>query len=361
MAHEIVGFMREQGYDDSEIREAIGPDMLSEISHIDEELGVTGTPMNRYDQGGAFDDAPAAVYDILSVARSERRPPGPQVVLAPGAAKTRPAKAVRVDTEKSYKGFRRAMKPRAPGAGDAPQNVPSLDALAEREKQILMGEDAGEFYRRDDGSEALWGDFYRRRDGAEALWGESILGASQVCVLCGGGSPGRAICGSCANYAVVGFGERGSAADIYTDDALEAGTAAQLELLGDIAALETPWPAYDEAHGVIPLSFSQPEAGHHIAAWQSGPDLYSSLRIMGWDRQPRILTATAKFDKAMEAVVGYAARAGISPAELIGIAAPLARRLGASALIPRVAAASPGLLRMARTDEPFIALVGGQY
>lgn len=342
MAHEIVGFLKDEGYSDSDVEGMLTPmeyydggeSVLDPGPAIEMDPGLVGPPSTRYDKGPSM--------DILREAQASRQRPGPQVIV-PAAARApagKKVKAVRVDTEGSYRAWRK--RPAQMSLEDSPQHAPSIEALAEHEQRILMGDSVGA----GDG-------FYRRDDGAGSF---AMLSAGQSCVLCGSASPGTSVCGGCRGSVVVGFGERGSAADIYDDDA-----PTLTDLLGDLDALETPMQQYDGGDSAIPLSFTQREAAQHVAAWQSGPDVYSSIRLTGWDGEPRILTSTTRLDRATADVVGYAARAGVDSVSLIGVVGPLARQLAAGGLIPRLAAASPVLLGLARrlSNGPFIAVVGG--
>lgn len=385
MEHEIVGFLKEQGYDDHDIGEMLtpmeqynnggsrtgavsqsfwGPDAGARIPS---DTGMDlGTPLERDDAG--------ALRAILTVARDSRRRPGPQAAVAPGALQGN-VKPVRVDSEESYRNLRRAMDKRP--TGDLPHNAPSIDDLAEQGQRELMGEARGV-------------DFYT----AERPIGLCGLLSEQACLLCGTKYAGTALCQRCRQsprlQALLGFGERGAASDIYGGgvDSVVGYTARQSELtpyqssvgytarqmeldpykssvvdlLGDLAALETPSTLTEDlSEETIRLSFSRPDMNKHIASWQHGPDLYSSIRMTGWDGAPRVLTATMPYAKSMGVVVGYATRAGVPPAQLIGMAHPLAQQLGASSLLPRLAASSPAVLGAARAVKkagPLIVVTG---
>lgn len=111
--------------------------------------------------------------------------------------------------------------------------------------------------------------------------------------------------------------------------------------MDEAAALMSPSDASAET---IPLSFEQPDAEEHVATWKQGDNLYASMRVVGWDGCPRILTTTTPYHKEVGAVVGYATRAGVSPSAMLGVLDPLARTLGVSSLVPRLAASAPAVL-----------------
>lgn len=115
-------------------------------------------------------------------------------------------------------------------------------------------------------------------------------------------------------------------------------------LIGNVLALSVPSTVYAEE---IPLSFHRPDQHQHIAAWRQGAHIYGSIRVTGWDGQPRILTGATPYAKEVGIVVGYATSARIPPAHTLAVLDPLARQLGASRLLPRLAASAPSVLRMA--------------
>ena len=360
MSHEIVGHLIEQGYDEDEVRS-----MLTPMEIYDEDDGQSAvppagtvsltsmTPFEIYDDGGsdlttARQERQRALRAVLSVARDSRQRPGPQLVAHGGLVKSASdvpkavaAKAVRVDTENTYRDFRRSMT-----------DVKSddlIDALSERAQSELMGESHN-----------------------QPTWTRTFPG-DQVCLLCAREGSDSAICAACRGGAspamsiLLGFGDRGAASeDSLFGDFGDRGAASEdslfdlPEILGDVLSLESPLPAYDELRDV-PLSFrgqtSNPDAGKHINSWRHGSNLYSSIRVTGWDGEPRILTATAPYGKAMGVVVGYAERAALSPTDLLGLLEPLAEQDGASRLIPRLAAASPAVL-LATAGRQLPVIVG---
>jgi hypothetical protein len=393
MSNDLVGFMQEEGYSDQDISEILSPMDLYEGHAVDAE-----PPRGRYDGEPAPTPVERDVHAVLRQARDERKPTVVHVATAPGAVVS-PAedpKAVRVDTEESFKGFRSAF--------DASPHD-DIDAIATAAQDELMGKAGGTL------SEA-------------ALLG-ILPAATQACVLCGRRAAGSAACAACrskhshlmqrvigfgergaaSQLDMVGFGERGSAADMYhlygdevgyTANQMELATrpddgfvgytarqmellgytarqmemlgytarqmellgytARQMELIGEVDALEQP--SGDEPSEAIPMSFASPVDAEHIETWKGGPHLYSALRIVGWDGLPRVLTATQPYAKSMGIVVGMMERAGVSPARNVALADTLTRTLGAGELIPRIAAGSPGILRLAHGQEaPFLTAI----
>jgi hypothetical protein len=387
----LIGALEEAGLSDGEIE-----DMLSPMDRYDGHAAAAEAP-----PGTAGEEVHDAVRKVLTAARDSRRPPGKQKAAKPGEAAAPGAKAIRVDTEESYKPLRAAMASGAGGPsarGDYAQ--PTADDLAELADREMLG--FGELSERlgFGALSAELGYTARQNELPSAFLGVGGIGprGDQACILCGRAGAGSAVCAACRGkhaqllQTVLGFGERGSAADIYgaapmpgTAASLEmlgytarqmellgytarqmellgytarqmelvGYTARQLELIGEVAALEEPTPGQDE--GAVPLTFAEPGTTRHVHAWKAGPTIYSSVRLTGWDRKPRILTAATPYEKAMGIVIGLAGRAGVAPAAAIGIADPLARALGASALIPRIAAASPAVLKIAKKKAaPFI-------
>jgi hypothetical protein len=113
-------------------------------------------------------------------------------------------------------------------------------------------------------------------------------------------------------------------------------------MIGDVQALSVPSTVFAEE---APLSFHDPEISQHVAAWRQGPNIFASIRVPGWDGEPRILTATTPYAREVGIVVGYAESARIAPTNTITILDSLAKQLGASRLLPRMAAAAPAVLR----------------
>jgi len=113
--------------------------------------------------------------------------------------------------------------------------------------------------------------------------------------------------------------------------------------IGDVMALAVPSTVYAEQ---IPLSFHRHDQRQNIAGWKQGDRIFGSIRVTGWDGQPRILTGTTPYVKEVGIVVGYSTSASIPPTQTIAIIDPLARQLGASRILPRLAAAAPAVLRV---------------
>ena len=80
-------------------------------------------------------------------------------------------------------------------------------------------------------------------------------------------------------------------------------------------------------------------------------------RVTGWDGEPRVLTAATPYAKEVGVVVGYANSAAIAPAQTLAVLDPLARQLGASQLLPRLAAAAPAVLRVSADKAAPLVMV----
>lgn len=337
MAHELVGFLLGEGYS----TEAVG-DMLTPMEMYDEgesAIPTRGTSSLQSRTPYEIYDTDETVKKITQVMREDRQPPGPQVASAT-PAKNPAAKAIRVDTEPSFKAFRAGAANKPPA-----DDVEAVEAVAMRE---LLGEGPGEGL----GDHGMYGDFYRipvtdSRIGDDfyrvPVTSSRILGEDQPCVVCGK-TCGQAVCGVC-----LGFGERGSAADIYGAFG-DRGAASTSNLMGDVQALSVPSLMHEGA--TIPLNFrnqtAQPDADQHVGAWQSGDNIYTSVRLTGWDRQPRVLTMTTPYSKEMGIIVGYAERLGIAPASYLPVIDTLAKRNGASKLVPITCAGAASVLRAVR-------------
>lgn len=365
---EMIGFLQDEGYSQGEIDEMISP--------MDAYEGRATADSSPGGQAGA--DVREAVTAVLTAARDGQQQPGPQkavtaVVATKAAAKkvvpsvpaAKAAMAVRVDTEGTYRDFKAGGAP-AEDYGDLPDvSEDWTEAIERGQRAALFGETAAQ-------------------QGYIVGYGVGPQG-DQACILCGRAGAGSAVCAECRAHrgkllqAVLGFGERGSAADIYGDfgdrgsaaDIYGIGytarqmellgytarqmelvgyTARQMELIGEVDALEVPAGAESEE---VPLSFSSAVDPRHITAWKRGDSLYSSIRLVGWDGHSRILTATMPYGKSLGIVVGYAQSA--APYAPLSIIDPLARQLGAGSLIPRLAAGSPAVLHAVHgKPAPFI-------
>src|SRR5882672_4561766 len=90
MDDELIGTMMDAGMTPSDVREALGPNYATE-----------------HDPGAPIEPV---VRTLLTVARDDREPPGPQVAVPSGVLHSLPeskdAKIIRVDTEDSYRDFR---------------------------------------------------------------------------------------------------------------------------------------------------------------------------------------------------------------------------------------------------------------
>ena len=457
MSDELVGTMMDAGMTPQDVREAFGEAYATE-----------------HDPGAPIEPV---VQTLLTVARDNRQPPAPQTPVPSGIVNSLPdskgATAVRVDTEDTYRDFRRGGNGVDMQALDAPENSESIPDVLNQLAQAEAGLSDSVDFQRGYASQWITGGGKRRHHkhtrvgdvmtrGAASInarFHDPALSPDQTCVLCGAPSDRAAVCLGCAmRPSVVGFGERGSAASLYDpnptsryvhattlgadfyrlqhqlDEVLGGGgdfyrlqhqleevlgadaaefyrlqhqldesatvlgddfyrlkwqTEEKAALLGNDGFYRLKWqtgenpllgamydmPRFgneakallgddsfytldrfvDEAGALtspsaapaesIPLSFSQPDAYQHVATWKQGDNLYASMRIVGWDGLPRVLTATTPYSREVATVVGYAAKAGLSPSQTLAAVDPLARTLGASKLIPQLAAASPGVLR----------------
>jgi hypothetical protein len=416
---DVIGALMDEGYSPQEVREMVGP-MLAEMDDASEsDLG--SHVLDRVVEESGHEQA---VQAILTRARDSRQPPGPQVVVPSGVINSLPqstaAKPIRVDTEDSYRAFRRSGR-------DLPED--EVEALSARAQDELMGD-----FERGYASQWMVGNVMDHEVASvTALHDNPNVSLDQACVLCG--VPGGVVvCANCgdrlpallglfdrgyASQHIVGLFERGAAASLHDDNpstgvhgyldgagvhgyldgagvhgdddfyrlqrmsddessVLGAGEFYRLPvqdaegwsagqsplvgqdgfyrlprhsldagglspIIGDVMALSVPSTVYAEE---IPLSFHRPDQYRHIAAWKQGAHIYGSIRVTGWDGQPRILTAATPYVKEVGIVVGYSTSAAIPPTQTIAVIDPLARQLGASYLLPRLAAAAPAVLRV---------------
>src|SRR5690348_4484516 len=109
MSDDLVGTMMDAGMSPQDVREAFG-----EAYATDHDPGAPIEPV---------------VHTLLTVARDEREPPGPQVVVPSGVTNSLPdskdASVVRVDTEDTYRRFRNGDDVDMQ-ALDAPENSESV-------------------------------------------------------------------------------------------------------------------------------------------------------------------------------------------------------------------------------------------
>lgn len=392
---DLIGTLVDAGMSPQEAREMLGPE--------------TGAG----DSGARIEPA---VRALLITARDDRQPPGPQVVVPSGLTNSLPdsraAKPVRVDTEDSYRSFRRGgrVDMQALDAPENAENVPDmLNQLAQAEAGLASGTES-EFSR---GYASQWingagrkrlkrtahgtyvGDIMDMQPASQyALTCDpNAFSPDQECLLCGVPGERTPLCSRCfgrpqllapfqrgyASQHIVGLFERGSAASLHDpnpsarynyasvlgDDfyRLKRTTDEQARVLGDDEFYRMPRmqrdlsDIFEDAQALsklsadraeaVPLSFA-PDIDPHVAAWKQGDNLYASIRVTGWDRQPRILTAATSYPREVGIVVGYTNSASVPPAQTLAVLDPLARTLGASRLVPRLAAAAPAVLRASR-------------
>jgi hypothetical protein len=428
MDEDLVGTLMDAGMTPQDVRENFG-----EAYATDHDPGAPIEPVVR---------------TLLTTARDDRQPPGPQVVVPSGVTNSLPdsksASVVRVDTEDTYRNFRRGGGVDAQTL-DAPENSESvpdmLNQLAAAEAGLSDSVDFQRGYasqwitgagrkRRRRG--ALVGDIMTRGAASvESLFDDPAFSPDQTCLLCGVQSERAPVCVGCSSrvHHINGLFERGAASAIHdpnpttrytrlstlvgsdfyrlqhqveeratmlgVDDdfyrlqhQLEEVLGADAEefyrlqhqledvpvvgsdfyrlqhqvdgtasvpradsdsmftldrFVSEMSSLSRLSDAPAEA---IPLSFSQPDADEHVATWKQGDDLYASIRVTGWDGRPRILTASTPYAKEVATVVGYATESRIPPSQTLAVLDPLARSLGASRLVPRLAASAPAVLRV---------------
>lgn len=450
MSEDLVGTMMDAGMTPQDVREAFG-----------EAYATT------HDPGAPVEPV---VRTLLTVARDDRQPPGPQVAVPSGVINSLPdskdAKVVRVDTEDTYRAFRRGD-----GADmeslTLPENAESIPDVLNQLAQSEAGLSDSLDFQRGYASQWITGAGRKRRHhkrgsrvgdimsrgaaSVDSLFNNPAFSPDQTCLLCGVQSDCAPVCVGCAarTKQIVGLFERGVASALYDrnptsrfvhadtlvgatefyrlqhqvdekaallgDDSfyrlqhqLEEVLGADAEefyrlqhqldessavlgaddpfyrlawqtqekaallgndfyrlartndesatLLGvgpdysldrfasEAASLTSPSDTPEEA---IPMSFTQPDADEHVAAWKQGDSLYASIRVTGWDGHPRILTASTPYAREVATVVGYAESARIPPSQTLAVLDPLARTLGASRLVPRLAASAPAVLRVA--------------
>ncbi len=438
---DLVGTMMDAGMTPQDVREAFGSAYATD-----------------HDPGAPIEPV---VHTLLTVARDDRQPPGPQVVVPSGVKHSMPdakdGKVVRVDTEDTYRDVRGKGGADLESA-DQPENADSIPDVLNQLAAAEAGlRDTTDFQR---GTAAQWltgvggkrrkrgsrvGDVLTRGAAStNSLFNDPAFSDDQACLFCGVPSGGTVACPPC----VIGLMQRGPASGIYdsypttrnvrvhtlgadefyrmksqteesarmigaeefyrlqhqleesavlgadaeefyrlqhqvdesavvgsdefyrmrsqteesarmigADDnefyRMQSQTGAMVGAGGDFAVLDR---FADEARSLsalqdapaesIPLSYSQPDADENIATWKQGDNLYASMRTGGWDGQPRVLTTSMPYAEAVATVVGYAQSARIPPSQTLAILDPLARTLGASRLVPRLAASAPAVLRV---------------
>jgi hypothetical protein len=396
MSKDLVGALMDSGYSPQEAREMMGPLMDA----LDEDNDL---PAQIEDPGGRQQ----ALHTILQQAQAERQPPGPQAVVPSGVVKSLPhsrkAHAVRVDTEDSYRTFRASAQPEDdvdalstaaqdelmgdfdpdrgyasqiigafnPDRGYASQNivmigsdqtcvlcgVPSGTAFcancAERLPEIIglfdrgyasqdivpvvgFGERGAAASLYDDNPSATIegdDDFYRREAELSNVLGSDADEFYRLSRMDGDGMYRRE-----AELSTV-LGQDG----FYRLQRMSLESGGLSALIGDVMALSVPSTVYAEE---IPLTFHNPDMHQHVSTWKQGGNIYGSIRVTGWDGRPRILTGATSHAREVGIVVGYSSSASVPPTHMIAVLDPLARQLGASRLLPRLAAAAPAVLRV---------------
>jgi hypothetical protein len=390
---EVLGALMDSGYSPQEVRELMGP-LAAELDN-DDDLAS-----HVHDPGGRE----AALHAVLKQAQADRRPPGPQVVpaaLVNAGAKARQAKPVRVDTEDSYQMFRSSGQDDVeslstaaedemlgnfdpergyasqeivmigvdqacilcgtPGGsvvcGGCKQRMPSLVGLFDRgyaSQDIVpvgFGERGSAAALYDDNPSATIGnDFYRlsRTDEETALVGEDdfyrlerMLGADMYSME--RTDEETALVGEDFYRRISELSTVVGMDNFYRLPRMSVDEGGLSALLGNVMALAVPSTVYAEE---VPLSFNRLDQNQNVAAWKQGAHIYGSIRVTGWDGQPRVLTASTPYAKEVGIVVGYAQAAGVPSSQLLPILDTAARKLGASRLVPRLAAAAPPVLRI---------------
>ena len=454
MADDLVGTLMDAGLSPQDVRELLGPAYATDHdpgAPVDSEVRelLTVNPSAP---------PPDVVRQVLTAAQSDRQPPGPQVAVPSGVANSLPqsqdAKAIRVDTEHTYRKFRNGdnVDMRALDQPENSEQVPDvLNQLAQSEAGLTDGTPPPRGYA----SQWITGMSRRRKHMA----GEMLTGLSpdQACLLCGVKGGHSPLCARC-NRSVLGLFSRGAASEMYgsiptaaynksihtlgadpfyrlkyqtqeraivgaeefyrlqhqlseavvgSDEFYRLQHQVEEMLGGDagefyrlkyqtqeraIVGSDDPFyrlkyqtqeraivgnddPFYrmtyqtreavvgamyslsrfmDEAYALsspadgeaqsVPLAFEQPDAEQHIATWKQGDNLYASMRVVGWDGQPRVLTASTPYSHEVGCVMGYATAMRVPRSQLLGALDPLARTLGASKLVPRLAASAPAVL-----------------
>lgn len=94
----------------------------------------------------------------------------------------------------------------------------------------------------------------------------------------------------------------------------------------------------------VPLSLS-PRQARAVDCWIDGDEILSSVRVVGLDGTPRILTTGTPVARHVEPTTRLAMAAGVDPVELVGVFEDLVGVVGGRSLLPQIAVALPTLLK----------------
>jgi hypothetical protein len=92
----------------------------------------------------------------------------------------------------------------------------------------------------------------------------------------------------------------------------------------------------------IPLSL--PPSTKGVSCWQNGENIYCSVRMIGPDGKPRLLTTSTPAARHVEEVISYAEDAGVDPMEVMSAIPAMAQIMGGGALVTQLTKIAPDML-----------------
>ena len=105
----------------------------------------------------------------------------------------------------------------------------------------------------------------------------------------------------------------------------------------------------------IALPMAEAKSGA-IVAWQDGPELFCTVRIMT-PSGIRLITVSERYGDALDKTLDYAMASDDDPEGIMGVVPFMAQVLGASALVPQICRVVPDLLRQADRETLLGVLV----
>ncbi len=104
-----------------------------------------------------------------------------------------------------------------------------------------------------------------------------------------------------------------------------------------------------------------PYAKGLVDCWQDGDMICCSMKVQGPDDEVRVATAATPVEAHVQEVLGCVHRLGMSTVDVLGVLPHLVGMLGGGSLVPKLASATPALLRRpeAKSGRIFVGRMKG--